>query len=416
MPPNTMIPPNTMCCSPSGKAYFQSNPREAEAQRFIRCPQQRSMCTNNSTPSMQANNSTPSMQPRFSMDISMNHFVRPNLNHFHQFHQQPLRDFPTNVAPPLPNQSRYHFHLPNNPPRLNAPITHFRQPSNPSVGFVPGYFVKPAMKVSTSGGIADHGLRLLSACSDFPSLQETTPLSSASAQSDKQELAAEPTATMPMLCSRAGTESHENHSGESVAQTTTSVANVSPNFSNDDLVIAGQLLHCAAIARASNVTVEILRPELCVEPCSESKFVSVEIQTDQPSLSDRTIVVSEAKDQRAAKKARVEDILVRGDTRKPFGEDITMRLNLFVRVPVTQKPCKCNRSQCLKLYCECFYRGKLCDVALCKCQKCLNTEEHNVPGGARALAVSGVLARRYDAFERQAKKKSGEGCSCKKTQ
>ena len=37
--------------------------------------------------------------------------------------------------------------------------------------------------------------------------------------------------------------------------------------------------------------------------------------------------------------------------------------------------CNCSRTQCLKLYCECFSRGKLCGL-LCKCEKCHNIEEN----------------------------------------
>jgi len=37
--------------------------------------------------------------------------------------------------------------------------------------------------------------------------------------------------------------------------------------------------------------------------------------------------------------------------------------------------CNCSRTQCLKLYCECFSRGNLCGL-LCKCEKCQNNEEN----------------------------------------
>ena len=37
--------------------------------------------------------------------------------------------------------------------------------------------------------------------------------------------------------------------------------------------------------------------------------------------------------------------------------------------------CNCSRTQCLKLYCECFARGQLCN-SRCRCEKCCNNE-HN---------------------------------------
>jgi hypothetical protein len=88
---------------------------------------------------------------------------------------------------------------------------------------------------------------------------------------------------------------------------------------------------------------------------------------------------------------------------------------LLENVPITDVPCKCKNSKCLKLYCVCFQTGKFCDGNLCKCKDCLNTEQHNGPGGKRSRAVKKILHRRIDAFDKRLKKKTGEGCSCKKT-
>ena len=35
------------------------------------------------------------------------------------------------------------------------------------------------------------------------------------------------------------------------------------------------------------------------------------------------------------------------------------------------KPCNCEKSQCLKLYCECFSRNELCNK-FCNCRDCKN--------------------------------------------
>lgn len=88
---------------------------------------------------------------------------------------------------------------------------------------------------------------------------------------------------------------------------------------------------------------------------------------------------------------------------------------LLENVPVTDAPCKCKNSKCLKLYCVCFQTGKFCDGDLCKCKDCHNTEQHNGPGGKRSQTVKQILYRRFDAFDKRLKKKTGEGCSCKKT-
>lgn len=80
----------------------------------------------------------------------------------------------------------------------------------------------------------------------------------------------------------------------------------------------------------------------------------------------------------------------------------------------TTRPCSCPKSRCVKLYCECFQGGLLCDPALCVCTRCQNTEAQAGPNGARAIAAKSILARRPGAFILRPKK-TGEGCSCRKS-
>jgi hypothetical protein len=89
--------------------------------------------------------------------------------------------------------------------------------------------------------------------------------------------------------------------------------------------------------------------------------------------------------------------------------------HLFTHVPMTNRPCKCLSSRCLKLYCECFHSGLLCDSKLCRCKDCHNSEEHCQPRGDREIAIKRVLARRPDAFRVKVKKRTGNGCGCKKS-
>ena len=73
--------------------------------------------------------------------------------------------------------------------------------------------------------------------------------------------------------------------------------------------------------------------------------------------------------------------------------------------------CRCVKSRCLKLYCDCFQTGILCNTQ-CKCVKCLNTESENQKGGRLKLAKRDYLLRKPKAFGKK-EKKAGDGCACK---
>lgn len=81
--------------------------------------------------------------------------------------------------------------------------------------------------------------------------------------------------------------------------------------------------------------------------------------------------------------------------------------------------CNCQKSRCLKLYCDCFAAGIYCDG--CNCVECLNTQDHE---GNRREAVAATLDRNPNAFKPKIKTVSfkGEtqavhnrGCHCSKS-
>ena len=73
--------------------------------------------------------------------------------------------------------------------------------------------------------------------------------------------------------------------------------------------------------------------------------------------------------------------------------------------------CRCMKSRCLKLYCDCFQAEKLCNTQ-CKCVRCLNTEAENGKSGRLKLAKRDYLLRKPSSFGKK-RKKVGEGCACK---
>lgn len=73
--------------------------------------------------------------------------------------------------------------------------------------------------------------------------------------------------------------------------------------------------------------------------------------------------------------------------------------------------CNCLKSRCLKLYCNCFHKGRTCNEA-CLCISCLNTTAESNVGGRRNQAIQNCLEKRPDAFTKKPKE-IGSGCACK---
>uniref|UniRef100_A0A8C5R0Z5 Testis expressed metallothionein like protein n=1 Tax=Leptobrachium leishanense TaxID=445787 RepID=A0A8C5R0Z5_9ANUR len=96
----------------------------------------------------------------------------------------------------------------------------------------------------------------------------------------------------------------------------------------------------------------------------------------------------------------------------------------IARFPLTvlddnyRKPCNCTKSQCLKLYCDCFANGDFCSD--CNCNNCFNNAEHELD---RFRAVKTCLDRNPEAFlPKIGKAKHGyitprhsRGCNCKRS-
>lgn len=92
----------------------------------------------------------------------------------------------------------------------------------------------------------------------------------------------------------------------------------------------------------------------------------------------------------------------------------------FSQSPSTKrKPCNCTKSQCLKLYCDCFANGEFCSGCNCtNCFNCLPKERE------RQKAISQCLERNPEAFRPKigrAKaldsigRRHTKGCNCKRS-
>mmetsp|Transcript_34320 Transcript_34320/g.61617 ORF Transcript_34320/g.61617 Transcript_34320/m.61617 type:complete len:897 (-) Transcript_34320:68-2758(-) len=72
--------------------------------------------------------------------------------------------------------------------------------------------------------------------------------------------------------------------------------------------------------------------------------------------------------------------------------------------------CRCTKTYCLKLYCDCFRQDLICN-SNCECIDCKNAEEDSGPTGERTRAKEEIMKTRPHVFQTP-KKKSGGGCSC----
>lgn len=79
--------------------------------------------------------------------------------------------------------------------------------------------------------------------------------------------------------------------------------------------------------------------------------------------------------------------------------------------------CNCEKSKCVKLYCECFRMSGFCSEK-CKCKSCLNNSSNS---GIREKIVKSTLELNPSAFRTKFKVHSTQtinsrGCSCRKTE
>jgi hypothetical protein len=70
--------------------------------------------------------------------------------------------------------------------------------------------------------------------------------------------------------------------------------------------------------------------------------------------------------------------------------------------------CKCSKSQCLKLYCECFANGRTCNN--CFCVGCCNTEENSVK---RDAIYKKIILKNPKALIKIKSSKKSWTCKCK---
>ncbi|XP_045524873.1 protein lin-54 homolog isoform X1 [Pieris brassicae] len=143
-----------------------------------------------------------------------------------------------------------------------------------------------------------------------------------------------------------------------------------------------------------------------------------------PSSFDHTVEVksdfeksNESENITAALKEENDSASTYEDTNFSFNEQAIETTDLGLR---PRKACNCTKSQCLKLYCDCFANGEFCNQ--CNCNNCFNNLENEE---LRQKAIRGCLDRNPHAFKPKiGKSKVGgpeivrrhtKGCNCKRS-
>jgi len=104
-----------------------------------------------------------------------------------------------------------------------------------------------------------------------------------------------------------------------------------------------------------------------------------------------------------------------GDSNATTGRYGSARVSDGASRPFTQEEkdatrCRCQKSRCLKLYCDCFQSGAMCKDD-CNCKSCGNAATNSKRQGV----IDEILARKPEAFMLRAAPKADVGCRCKRS-
>ncbi|CAD8075210.1 unnamed protein product [Paramecium sonneborni] len=77
----------------------------------------------------------------------------------------------------------------------------------------------------------------------------------------------------------------------------------------------------------------------------------------------------------------------------------------------TREGCQCQKTKCLKLYCQCFHEGKCCGQQ-CGCSDCKNSLTDNFE---RNKAIVKIIHKYKNEYKQKLSGDKGQGCCCKKS-
>ncbi|XP_055839192.1 protein lin-54 homolog [Episyrphus balteatus] len=157
-----------------------------------------------------------------------------------------------------------------------------------------------------------------------------------------------------------------------------------------------------SILRPTTTELQQIKSEVKAEPLSSKQ--KAEPFISKPSKSTATLLTNIAV-------AKAANRLSLTGTSPPPSDDSS-------NVTIRRKHCNCTKSQCLKLYCDCFANGEFCQD--CNCKDCLNNLDNE---DERQKAIRICLERNPNSFKPKITAAANEsdqrlhnkGCNCKRS-
>ncbi|XP_065670535.1 protein lin-54 homolog isoform X2 [Hydra vulgaris] len=156
-----------------------------------------------------------------------------------------------------------------------------------------------------------------------------------------------------------------------------------------------------------------------INPSNHSFLIPVQSQSEKsgmPQLFIQNLSQCQSNSTEPIKDGFSNDNLLRIDSNKSASK---ANVGPITESKILKKPCNCTKSQCLKLYCECFANGEFCNN--CNCRICFNNIAHEVE---RSKAIKSCLDRNPYAFHPKigkgkikgdTERRHTKGCNCRRS-
>uniref|UniRef100_T2MC30 Protein lin-54 homolog n=1 Tax=Hydra vulgaris TaxID=6087 RepID=T2MC30_HYDVU len=156
-----------------------------------------------------------------------------------------------------------------------------------------------------------------------------------------------------------------------------------------------------------------------INPSNHSFLIPVQSQSEKsgmPQLFIQNFSQCQSNSTEPIKDGFSNDNLLRIDSNKSASK---ANVGPITESKILKKPCNCTKSQCLKLYCECFANGEFCNN--CNCRICFNNIAHEVE---RSKAIKSCLDRNPYAFHPKigkgkikgdTERRHTKGCNCRRS-